>query len=350
MFIKAFFPLTSTNSPPGTSQRTRASILTNQYSIRKDWKNLSSSITHYITTSGWRLTVEKGVAEILDSAGVSPASINGIIWSHHHWDHTGDPSTFPSSTSLIVGPGFKEAFTPGYPQNQTSPILESDYAGRELREISFDDDSSSSGGGVGGGGRGRGLKLGRFRAVDFFGDGSFYLLDTPGHAVGHMCGLARTTAAENEDDDTNTTFMLLGGDVAHHGGEVRPTPYLPLPRTLDPSPLPGTRPGGLCPGEVMARQHRLYPGEEAWTQPFVLPSGDAAHDLAKALQSVVGVEEFDGHPRVFTCLAHDASLVGVVGCFPHETANGWWEKGWREKSMWRWLGDYYGGVEGEHGG
>jgi len=37
------------------------------------------------------------------------------------------------------------------------------------------------------------LKIGPFATYDIFGDGSLYLLDTPGHAVGHMSGLVRTT-------------------------------------------------------------------------------------------------------------------------------------------------------------
>lgn len=85
--------------------------------------------------------------------------------SHFHWDHTGDSSTFPTSTELVVGPGFKKAFMPGYPSNPDAPIKESDYRGRNVREISFTDSS---------------LRLGRFRALDYFGDGSFYLLDAPG--------------------------------------------------------------------------------------------------------------------------------------------------------------------------
>ena len=44
-----------------------------------------------------------------------------------HWDHVGDPSRFPPSTELVVGPGFKKAFVPGAPTNVKSPILESDY-------------------------------------------------------------------------------------------------------------------------------------------------------------------------------------------------------------------------------
>lgn len=47
--------------------------------------------------------------------------------SHWHWDHIGDPSTFPPSTQLVVGPGFKEAFLPGYPAKNDSPVRETDF-------------------------------------------------------------------------------------------------------------------------------------------------------------------------------------------------------------------------------
>lgn len=47
--------------------------------------------------------------------------------SHWHWDHIGDPSSFPPKTSLVVGPGFKKTMLPGYPANEASPIRESDY-------------------------------------------------------------------------------------------------------------------------------------------------------------------------------------------------------------------------------
>ena len=157
-----------------------------------------------------------------------------------------------------------------------------------------------------------------------------------------MCGLARTTVGNGHDEEP--TFMLLGGDVAHHGGEIRPTSYLPLPQSLDPSPIPQIR-AGACPGELLAQQHRLYPEKGAWTQPYVLPSANAANNIHKALQTVEGVGEFDAMENVLTCLAHDASLVGNVGCFPEETANEWRRKGWRRKTLWGWIGDYYGGVE-----
>lgn len=72
---------------------------------------------------------------------------------------------FPSSTSLVVGPGFKAspAVLPGYPDNPTSPVPADYFRNRKLTEVDF---STSD------------LAIGGFRAVDFFLDGSFYLLGT----------------------------------------------------------------------------------------------------------------------------------------------------------------------------
>lgn len=134
------------------------------------------------------LNVDAGIDEILTAGGVDLKEIKSAVWSHWHWDHTGDMSKFPSSTEVVVGPGFKESFMPGYPVNANALTVQADFEGREVREIAF----------------ANGFMIGGFQAHDFFGDGSFYLLNVPGHAVGHMSGLARTT----ED-----TFVFMGGDI-----------------------------------------------------------------------------------------------------------------------------------------
>jgi len=47
--------------------------------------------------------------------------------SHWHFDHIGDITTFPGSTEVVVGPGFKDAFLPGYPAKPDSPVREKDF-------------------------------------------------------------------------------------------------------------------------------------------------------------------------------------------------------------------------------
>ncbi|KAJ9664946.1 hypothetical protein H2201_004998 [Coniosporium apollinis] len=286
--------------------------------MRKDWENLAPRIVKRIRTEDWTVKAEKNVADILQENGFKLKDISAIIWSHHHWDHTGDPSTFPSSTDLIVGPGFKEAQTPAYPDNPESGIKEADWAGRTLHELSF---SASS------------LRVGRFDALDYFGDGSFYLLHTPGHAVGHLSGLARVTTSPKD------TFILMGGDICHHAAEFRPTPSLPLPATLSPSPVPSF--GSICSGALF---QSIHPRKSA-TEPFYEMAEGMAQDAEKAEWSVQGVEEFDAAEEVLVVMAHDESLRGCLRFWP-ERVDGWWEEGVGKRGRWAFLRDFGDAVEG----
>ncbi|EAT84562.2 hypothetical protein SNOG_08286 [Parastagonospora nodorum SN15] len=130
----------------------------------------------------------RNIATVLEEHNVDLATINSIIWSHAHIDHTGDPSVFPSSTELIVGPGFKTNYIPGYPTNPQSPVLDSAFQGRSVQELDFSTSSTTIGG---------------FRAIDLFHDSSFWVLETPGHTEHHISALCRTT----ED-----SWVFLGGD------------------------------------------------------------------------------------------------------------------------------------------
>ncbi|EXK76953.1 hypothetical protein FOQG_18318 [Fusarium oxysporum f. sp. raphani 54005] len=131
--------------------------------LRKDTEAFPPVIQQGMTMV--QMKAEKDVAQVLQEDGkISLDEIDSIIWSHWHPDHTGDPSTFPSTTELVVGPGFKSALMPGYPTNPYGVILESDYEGRQVREITFSDE----------------FKIGKFLALEFFNDGSFYLADSPG--------------------------------------------------------------------------------------------------------------------------------------------------------------------------
>ena len=161
-----------------------------------------------------------------------------------------------------------------------------------------------------------------------------------------MCGLARTTTSTGKD-----TFILMGGDACHHGGEFRPTPYLPLPRHIHPNPLSPRSPHP-CPGSIFAEVH---PSHSATTPFFVIPDlppeKGAAHNYDEAIESIRRLEEFDCQGAtggeevdVFTVIAHDESLLGLIDFFP-KGANAWREKGWAREGRWAFLKDFAAAVE-----
>ncbi|EME41808.1 hypothetical protein DOTSEDRAFT_74015 [Dothistroma septosporum NZE10] len=293
--------------------------------IRKDWENLPSYPK--FVKNNWYINVPSDVPTILSSNGVNVDSgaIAAIIWSHHHWDHVGDASKFPHSTELVVGPGFKDAHLPGYPKNEKSTLLETDFEGRNVREVNVQ-------------GEGGGLKIGRFWAYDYFGDGSFYLLDTPGHSIGHMCGLARTSSSPD-------SFVFMGGDSAHHGGEFRPTEYLPVPKEVKPSPL---KRRNVCPGHLMVDE--VHPHKTA-DKPFYYVTESFAHDKKVADWTIDGLGEFDAHESVLMLMAHDDAIVDPAQLdFYPKPLNGWYQKGVGQKVKWLFLEDFEDALESKEKG
>lgn len=290
--------------------------------IRKDWENYPPRLVNHFKDKGWDVGAKKNTSEILQENGVDveAGAIDAVIWSHHHWDHVGDMTKFPGSTKLVVGPGFKEAFIPGYPINKESHMLQADFEGREVREVDIV-------------GEGQGLKIGRFNAYDYFGDGSFFLLDTPGHSVGHICGLGRTT---------RDSFIFMGGDASHHGGEFRPSEYLPLPKEVTPSPMKKLP---TCPGHLLQEVHR----EKSASTPYYLVTELLAHDLEVCNWTVAGLQEFDAADNVLLLIAHDDSVRDVFDFYPM-SANDWHDRGLGKKARWMFLGDFEEAIEDAQNG
>ncbi|KAL1853521.1 hypothetical protein Daus18300_011802 [Diaporthe australafricana] len=279
--------------------------------VHKDLGRYVPRIEQNIKEYGWQVDVEEHVADILQSHGVDPKEVNSVVWSHSHFDHIGDMRTFPPRTELVVGPGFSERWSPGFPTKPDAPVREEDLAGRGVREISFGDGE---------------LKVGPFPAHDFFGDGSFYLLDAPGHCLAHIAGLARTST--NPD-----TFIMMGGDLAHHGGELRPSPYTPIPDSLPQ--------GGILPQSgTRFREMNVRRGRRA-DQPFIEPA--LFDDEHLSTQTIQRAQVADAQDNVWFVFAHDTSLFGSVDLFP-QTANAWKEKGWKERVEWKFLGDLASGC------
>lgn len=294
------------------------------HSVRKDYQKLPPAVLPFFEEGEGKPAAKvrgsKDVRDILEEHGVDPKSIEAIVWSHWHWDHTGDPSRFDSSTALVVGPGFSEALLPGYPANPQGLILESDYAGRELKELSFQGPEA--------------VKIGSFEALDYFGDGSFYLLNGTGHTVGHLCALAATTLSP-------PSYILMGADACHHSGQMRPSKWHPLPASIDPHPLEANS-DMPCPGSFFG--HLLPDGDKK--VPFygisrgLLP----LQDPEQAEQTRGKLQEADGEGNIIVVIAHDPHLEGVVDFFP-AAANEFMSKRWHEQARWSFLSDFRGALK-----
>lgn len=183
-------------------------------------------------------------------------------------------------------------------------------SGRNLREIDFRDS----------------VQVGQFQGYDFFADGSFYIIDSPGHAIGHIGALARTTT--NPD-----TFIFMGGDLCHHSGEIRPSKHMHIPQDIQ---LRSTIPTSLpCPG-ALVYQELLIQRTGSIEKPFFRPN--MGLDIKQAMDTIEKAQEADAESNVWFIYAHDPSLLGNVDLFPL-SANEWKKRNWREKTLWNFLQD-----------
>ncbi|KAJ6590584.1 hypothetical protein DFH09DRAFT_207932 [Mycena vulgaris] len=276
---------------------------------RKDLQNVAPSVA--VAIKAFAMPVSRDIVEQLIDAGVTLDSISAVIWSHAHFDHTGDMSKFPSSTDLVFGQDMVKTTSASNPKSQ---LLESDLAGRKLVELDFANSQ---------------LEFGGLKAHDFFGDGSFYVLNAPGHLAGHVCALARVTP---------TSFVVLGGDACHHAGVLRPTEALH-------KHFP-------CPGEILAATCRSisathFPPVDstgafdlaAHTSPLLdVAENGYYEDPPTARASIKNIGSFDANADVFVVLAHDESLMSVIEPFP-ASLDGWQAKGWKDLVTWAFLAE-----------
>ncbi|KIY01375.1 uncharacterized protein Z520_02927 [Fonsecaea multimorphosa CBS 102226] len=211
----------------------------------------------------------KDAVNLLAEGPVSASDIDAVVFSHLHFDHTGDCTKFPQA-SLIVGPGSRAATTPGWPKDPASPFLSSILDHPKFRELSFERETW--------------IELGPFeRTYDYFGDGSLYLVDTPGHMPGHLGALVHSGPGE---------WVFTGGDCCHH-------------RSL----LMGRRPMSVTVG----------------------PNGTKSFhkDPETAKRTIERVRDLDNDESFLVALPHDATLDGIMPLYP-EKLNGWRNSQWKK--------------------
>lgn len=277
--------------------------------VRKDFQNLPPALYGFLKTF-CSVDAESDVAQVLreDTAlGIKPSDIEAVIWSHTHFDHIGDMSTFPSSVDLVVGPEVRNSVLPGYPQNPEGQVHHSDFSDRNVRDIKFE--------GV--------LPFGDCPSYDYFGDGSLVLMSLPGHATGHMAALARVTTGPD-------TFVLMAGDTCHHGAQFRPNKHFPLPRSSKPS------------DEIHADSMSVD-ARAGRDKPFCDPALYVNEE--DALRSRDLLSDFDACSNVLVVLAHDTIMRGRMPFFPN-TVNSWAQTELKGETRWSFMRDLPPGCPG----
>ncbi|KAJ6488464.1 hypothetical protein C8R47DRAFT_1046454 [Mycena vitilis] len=280
--------------------------------MRNDPLNLPPKGSDLFRSGVYSVDPFKDIAELLEEGGIPLQSIETVFWSHAHFDHVSNMAKFPNTTSLVIGPGTNTSLYPEFPD---STLQASDFAGRHVTVLNFDHTN---------------LTFSGLPAVDYFGDGSFYLLDTPGHLGGHITALARVTPS---------TFVVLGGDSGHHPAQLRPRPefqrHYPCPAHLlaqakstvstDYFWSPGSDPGAF---DVLSRAEPLLSTPD-------LPN-TADFDPVASRVTLDKIAEFDSDTDFLVLLAHDQSLVETLPYFP-ASLNAWKGNRLKEQSVWGFL-------------
>ncbi|KAJ7258722.1 beta-lactamase-like protein [Mycena haematopus] len=280
--------------------------------IRKDPQNTPPIISVPFAAGIAQLEPYKDIATLLQEGGINLTSINTVIWSHAHFDHVGDMSTFPNSTNLIIGPATDTSLFPAVP---TAALQASDFAGHNVTKVDF---ASSK------------LSFAGLKAVDYFGDGSLYLLDTPGHLPGHLTALARVTPS---------SFLVLGGDTYHHAGQARPRPAF--------------QKAYPCPAHLIEESKSAVSTDYFWSHGSATGAFDISSRAAQLLAmsdlpdsfyadpvtaavSLEKVAVFDADPDFFIVTAHDISLRETIPYFP-AYINGWQASGLKQRAVWNFI-------------
>ncbi|KAJ0297644.1 hypothetical protein COL5a_004796 [Colletotrichum fioriniae] len=251
--------------------------------LRKDWQKLSPVSLSEIRNDQIDIKLEEDIVDILKREGIVPGDIEAVVLS-----------------------------------------------GKSVDEVDFEESNF--------------VPLGPFKAFDYFGDGSFYIVDAPGHSIGHIGAIARTTS--NPD-----TFVFMGADSCHHCGEFRPserrrTPSdfgLGLPISVPSAPCAGLRSGVRKVTQGGSCGRPFY----SITRDFLY--AEYTHDHEAADATIAKVQEMDGYDNVFVTMAHDDSIPKIVDMFP-KTINEWRFKKWHKTCRWTFLNDLQGLADAKLGG
>jgi N-acyl homoserine lactone hydrolase len=146
------------------------------------------------------MTAEQAASAQLRARGIEPSQVKVVVMTHLHIDHASAIAEFPDSTFLVSSAEWAAASEQGQFHGYVKRQFDHGFDWRVLDFEARDAESFS----------------GFARSYDLFGDGSVRTVYTPGHTLGHMSVVLRTSRGE----------VLVAGDAIY------------LRRTLADSHLP----------------------------------------------------------------------------------------------------------------
>lgn len=172
--------------------------------MRRDLKLYPEVLQGHLSSRG-PISTEPDVVASLAKGGLKQTDIDYVIFSHVHYDHVGLPKDFTNpETRFLVGNGALDLLSGKTQLNLGKHmVFESDLLDPERTvELPSPEDTSVKS-------DYSWTPLSSFpRAIDFFNDGSVYIVDSPGHLPGHINLLCRISS-------NPTKFVCLAGDACH---------------------------------------------------------------------------------------------------------------------------------------
>ncbi|KAG7038941.1 cytochrome p450 [Colletotrichum scovillei] len=167
--------------------------------ISDDRQLYTPFVLNYHWTSCNPVGPRRRLADQLQDIGVETSDIDTVLFSHAHWDHCRPiKDEFPNA-KVIFGRGTALHCSPGHIQNdEIQPMVQWDsriFGDDKVRTESFQELEGSW------------QSWGPFEsALDYFGDGSLWIIEAPGHMAGNLAACAYLESGER---------IIMASDCCH---------------------------------------------------------------------------------------------------------------------------------------